>query len=131
MNKVKTILLRLFFYFIAIQILNLSIDFDYLRCSDSLSSQSDNYDDIDSYAEFIVETIAGNDHLISENDDDNGQAKNVVKITNIVLYAEQIAKLLPQVPQSADLKTFWTTGLDQRNKICKGYFSIVTPPPKA
>jgi|SRR5215831_5321786 len=131
MKKVKTILLRLFFYFIAIQILNLSIDFDYLRCSNSnWASQSDNYDDIDSYAEFIMEKIAGNDNLVSENDDDNGQAKNVVRVANIVLISDQFVKSLPQPPKS-DLKTFWTAGLDQRNKICKGYFSILIPPPKA
>ena len=59
LKKAKTILLKALFYVMAFQILNLSIDIDYIVYNTSNLSAAADYDDIDSFAELISEAIAG------------------------------------------------------------------------
>lgn len=130
MTKAKTILLRGFFYLMALQILNLSIDFDYIAFETAQHNLT-NYDDIDSFTEYIVESLVDNDNFTSEDDDDCGaaQEKGAEKSFNNFVYFEQPKKI--QLVSLIDNQSGWTAGLDQANKTCKGYFSIIAPPPKA
>ena len=131
MKKAKTILLKALFYITALQILNLSIDVDYVINNSPCPAVMADYDDVDSYAEYIIEKIVGNDNYMSENDDDSdsGQNKSSEKYDPGTLFFEQLTK--PQIVYSSYHFSFWTKGLDLANKTCKGYFDIISPPPKA
>jgi hypothetical protein len=127
LKNLKTILLRFLFYVIAFQILNQSIDLDHLGIYNSISLAD--YDDIDSITELIIETITGDDHYTSEQDDDNGndQDKGADKCISFPLFFEPIAiiSLPADVKQAANRPVF----IIRSTKTCKGYFSIFSPPP--
>ena len=116
----------------ALQILNLSIDTDYITNNYySTPPVSGDYDDIDCFSELIIETIVGDTNYTSEDDDDTGHPmdKGVEKTNVDFVYFEQFAK--PLVVYITKNTTSWVNGLDQANKTCKGYFKIICPPPKA
>jgi hypothetical protein len=128
MKRIKIILLRSFFYLIAFQILNISIDIDYL----STASGNTNFDDIDSFTEYLVEKIISDNHYTSEEDDDSGSPFNtgIEKYDNNNPFcAEEFAK--PNLYSLKQQTISWTAGLDRANRTCKGYFSIVSLPPEA
>jgi hypothetical protein len=119
------------FYLTALQILNLSIDVDYVINNSPCPAVMADYDDVDSYAEYIIEKIMGNDNYTSENDDDSdcAQNKSSEKYDPGTLCLEQFTK--PQLFIRKGQNLSWTRGLDLANKTCKGYFDIISPPPKA
>lgn len=128
MKRTKTILLKSFFYLIAFQILNISIDIDYL----SNASGKANFDDIDSFTEYLVEKITSDNHYTSEDDDDSGSPFNtgIEKYNNNNPFcAEEYAK--PHLYSLMQQNISWIAGLDMANRTCKGYFSIISPPPEA
>jgi hypothetical protein len=129
LKKAKIILLKGLFYLMALQILNLSIDIDYIAGNVSTSMAMGNYDDIDSITEYILEKVIGDNNYTSEDDDDEGdpQSKGFEKYDCGPLFFEP--SKVPTVA-TTNYTTTWTTGLDQANKTCKGYFNIVSPPPK-
>lgn len=130
MKKAKTILLKFLMFLMALQILNLSIDIDYIAYNSQLNVRAD-FDDIDSFTEYLIEKITGDDNYTSEKDNDDGgpQDKGLEKYFTVILYFEPAAKV------QADYNTYyasaWLRGLDQTNRTCKGYFNIISPPPKA
>lgn len=116
----------------SLQILNLSIDADYAVDRNLCPLPPAGCDDIDSFFEYILENILGDSNFFSENDDDdeNGpQNQGIEKYNVSVLYFEQLAQL--QLLHHPIADSSCTTGLDQANKISKGYFDPVSPPPKA
>jgi hypothetical protein len=123
--------MRLLFFMMAAQILNLSIDFDYLRCNRPCLSAATDFDDVDSISELVIEKIAGSTSYTSENDDDSGQDKGIERVNSIVLYVDPVLKtaiLLPKV--DSEHKTGWAARLDQPAP-CEGFFNIICPPPEA
>lgn len=129
MKKIKTILIRGIFYLMALQILNVSIDMDYIANVKPEITSSGNYDDIDSFLELLIEKALGDNNYTSEQDDDSGNAqeKGLEKYGSSPICFEQLTK--PQLAYSLTQQSSWTTGIDQANKVCKGYFNIVSPPP--
>jgi hypothetical protein len=115
----------------AFQILNLSIDIDYIVYNTSNLSIPVGYDDIDSFSELIVEMIACDSNYTSENDDDSGhpQDKGIEKYSIGVSYVEQF-KVVELSYSILDNNSSWTNGLDLSNKTCKGYYKIICPPPE-
>lgn len=113
----------------ALQMLNLSIDVDYVTHSSPSVVPPVDYDDIDSFTELIIESIVGDRNYTSEDDDDSGHAMNKgIEVYNFdYLNFEHFAK-----PQTSIIKNHisWIAGLDQANKTCKGFFEILSPPPK-
>ena len=109
--------------------LNLSIDVDYVTHDFHSSLPPVDYDDIDSFTELIIEAVAGNGSYTSENDDDDGHPidKGVEKYNIVILNFEQFAK-----PQVFTIKNdiSWTACADRAKKTCKGFFDILSPPPK-
>jgi hypothetical protein len=127
MKKTKIILLRSFFYLIAFQILNISIDIDYL----SNASGNINFDDIDSFTEYLVEKITNDNHYTSEDDDDSSSPFNtgIEKYNNNNPFcSEEFAK--PNLYFLMQQTISWTASLDMANRTCKGYFSIISLPPE-
>jgi hypothetical protein len=114
----------------AFQVLNLSIDIDYIVGTIPKLTALSNYDDIDSITEYVLEKVVGNSSYTSEEDDDDGgpQHKGFEKYDSEPLYFEHGTKI-PFIAKT-DYGSAWVTGLDQANKTCKGYFNIVSPPPK-
>ena len=131
MRKTKTIFTRFVFYIVALQILNLSIDGDHIASHGPRSASMSNFDDIDSFAEYILEKVVGDDHYTTEDDDDNGNPQNngIEKFASGPLYFEPYVKIL--FFENSDYLSSRITGLDQANKTCKGYFNTISPPPKA
>jgi hypothetical protein len=118
--------------FLALTILNQSIDYDYLRVGLVEHQTSSSFDDIDSFSEYFIEKITDNDSYTSENDDDSGSSQNKETSKNIV-FPDIITP-----PDKITIATFfidiyiqivWATGLDISDKISKGYFNISSPPP--
>ena len=110
--------------------LNLSICGDYTTTRDSVVRVNVHYDDINSFAEFVLEKIAGDRTSASENDedDDNPVENDLEKYETGPLYFEHIPH--HQVVYTINQGSAWATGIDMANKICKGHFSIISPPPK-
>lgn len=130
MNKIRSILLKSLFYFLALQILNLSIDVDYIVGSIPRLAAIVNYDDIDSITELVVEKMIGDNNYTSEEDDDAGnpQNKGFEKFDFEPFFVELHIKA--PVLVKIDANTLWTTGIDIANKTCKGYYNIASPPPE-
>lgn len=131
MKKVKNILFKGFFYLIALQILNLSVDVDYVVMNFHGVCRSAAFDDIDSLSEYLLEKIVGDNNYTAESDDDdegNAQNKGIEKYDPGPFYAEHLPKT--KLIYTVNDSSFWVTGLDLANKTCKGYFMIITPPPK-
>ena len=131
MKKAKIILLKGLFYVMAFQILNLSIDLDYIVNGNGRSAGIGSYDDIDSITEYILEKVIGDNNFTSEDDDDDGAAQNkgIEKYDTGPLFFEAPVKTALLLNSNNGIH--WISGLDQANKTCKGYFNIVFPPPKA
>jgi hypothetical protein len=132
LKRFKTILQKLLLCIIALQILNLSVDLDYIVTNNAGPAYLNNFDDIDSFTEYIVEKVIGDDHYTSENDDDDqggAQNKGIEKSDSGPLFFETENRA-SQVSGSKYAMS-WLAGLDQANKTCKGYFHIVSPPPEA
>jgi hypothetical protein len=130
LKKLNEILFRGLFFIVAIQVLNLSICGDYTTTRDSVVRVNVHYDDINSFAEFVLEKIAGDRTSASENDedDDNPVENDLEKYETGPLYFEHIPH--HQVVYTINQGSAWATGIDMANKICKGHFSIISPPPK-
>jgi hypothetical protein len=113
----------------AFQILNLSVDIDYIAGNVSTSKAMGNYDDIDSITEYVLEKVVGDNSYTTEEDDDEGdpQNKGFEKYDCGPLFFDP--GKVPTVT-TTNYTTSWATGLDQANKTCKGYFNIISPPPK-
>ena len=115
----------------AAQILNLSIDFDYLRSNRPCPGVTANFDDLDSISELVIEKIVGNNSYTSENDDDSGQDRGIERVYSIVLYVDPVLKTAIHAPKfDAEHKTGWGTRFDQPGP-CEGFFNIISPPPEA
>ena len=131
MKKAKTILVRGVFYLIALQILNTSIDIDYIAATGTgiLAPVPANFDDMDSFFEFLVEGVLDDDNYTSEDDDDRGDPheKGLEKYSSGPFCFEQYAK--PFIDYQLAQESTWSSGIDHANKVCKGYFSIFSPPP--
>lgn len=112
----------------SLQILNLSIDIDYAFFNGT-TQDCHNYDDLDSYSELIIEKIMHDDNYTSENDDDSGspQDSGIEKYSAQPLYFEQHTKAR-FLTSSLNTRT-WRSGLHQDNNICKGFFTVFSPPP--
>ncbi len=113
-----------------LSILNHSIDFDYLLVGTTSIANSVVYDDIDSFTEYFIEKILGDDNYTSEQDDDSGAPENKCfekDYTSMALYYNVI-KITPQVPIAIAIMT-WPKGLDLSNRTCKGFFNVFSPPP--
>ncbi|MBE7168979.1 MAG: hypothetical protein INR73_00215 [Williamsia sp.] len=131
LKNYKLTLLYGLFYLVALQILNLSVDIDYVISRSVCSTALVEYDDIDSFSEYILEKIAGDSNYTSEDDiddDESSRNKSIEKNNINPLYAEQFTR--PQLSYDAIHGSPWATGLDQANKICKGYFTMIFSPPK-
>jgi hypothetical protein len=120
-----------FFYLIALQILNLSIDTDYVAFIGGYTSDMTNVDDIDSYTELIIEKLKGDDNYTTETDDDSGnpQQKGVEKFLVKYISFDQITKQL-KLHLEKDAKSNWTSVLDLDQKVCRGFLNVLSPPPK-
>lgn len=119
---------RLLFILVAFSLLNQSIDFDHLAVAGS--EDNPNYDDVDSIFELVVENITGDDHFTSENDGDSSDPmnKSVDKSAySFVYYSEPVRKITLQQGDRHDTIDFYH--LNATGKTCKGFFSIVVPPP--
>ena len=129
MARAKTILTKILLCVLAFQILNTSIDSDY-ALSD-LRKISANFDDVDSYTELIVETIVGDENFTTENDNDSGDSDNKTpaKSVKTTLYSQSKEKIT--FDKLVFTEAQWETGLDQANRLCQGYLTNTTPPPKA
>lgn len=114
----------------ALQILNLSIDIDYIIATIPKLTTQGNYDDIDSITEYVVEKVVGDINYTSEEDDDDGEPQNkgFEKYDYEPICFEPVTRVF--YVDKTEYATTWATGLDQANKTCKGYFNIVSPPPK-
>jgi len=130
LKKLNEILLRGLFFIVAIQVLNLSICVDYAITKGSDVQVNIHFDDINSFAEFVPEKIAGDRASAPENDedDDNPVENDLEKYETGPLYFEHIPH--HQVVYTISQGSTWATGIDMANKICKGHFSIISPPPK-
>lgn len=130
-KTLKNILLQGIFYVLALQILNLSVDIDYVVSKGLSSPNLVNYDDIDSFSEYVLEKIMGDNNFTSENDDDDdgsSRSKGIERYDASTLYYEQFAR--PQLCYTAIHGSSLTYCPDRANKDCKGYISIVSPPPR-
>lgn len=118
-------------FLLAFSILNQSIDFDYMTFGYGANQASANYDDVDTILELVVEKLAGDTDFTTESNDDSGMAqqKGLEKYSNSFQYFEAVKKLKIEPKQKFSFK--WFAGLDQSNKICKGFTEIISPPPKA
>ncbi len=116
-------------FILAFSILNQSVDFDYATFGFGFNQKTADYDDIDSILELLVEKIAGDADFTDESNDDSGMAQHTsLEKSTPSQYFEQVKKL-DTAPQ---LKFYyaWHPGIDQTNKICKGFIKIISPPPK-
>jgi len=118
-------------FLLAFSILNQSIDFDYLTFGFGANQATANYDDVDTILELVVEKLAGDNDFTNESNDDSGMAqqKGLEKHTTSFQYFETVKKIKVEPKQKFSFK--WFSGLDQSNKICKGFTEIISPPPKA
>lgn len=121
---------KIVLFVLAFSIINQSIDFDYLTFGFGSNQQASNYDDIDSILELVVEQIAGDTHYTDESNDDSGMAhhKGAEKHNTSFQYVEQVKKITTE-PQLEYFEP-WSPGIDRSNKICKGFITILSPPPK-
>jgi hypothetical protein len=116
---------------LALQILNLSIDTDYITGNSPQLAGAACYDDIDSITEYMLEKILGDSGFTSEIDDDGGEPQNkgFEKSDSGPLFFE------PDVKAPVTFRKQYIacriTGVDHAHKTSKGYFYIVSPPPKA
>jgi hypothetical protein len=130
LKNTRTIFIKALFYVMALQILNQSIDFDYILHK-SEKAVLVNYDDIDSFTEYLVETIVDDNDYTSEQDDDEGSNKNKAaeKAGPDVVYFEAFRK--PQLVFSPLAISSQPFDLIIDNKPCKGHFAIYAPPPES
>jgi hypothetical protein len=73
--KAKYYLSRFVILLLAVRILDVSIDIDFATASSPISIV-ENYDDVDSISEFILEKIFDNDHLVAESNNDDHRHDN-------------------------------------------------------
>ena len=118
-------------FLLAFSILNQSIDFDYMTFGFGSNQATANYDDVDTILELVVEKLAGDSDFTNESNDDSGMAqqKGLEKYSSAFQYFEVVKKLKTEPNLKFSFK--WFPGLDQSNKICKGFSEIISPPPKA
>lgn len=123
---------RFLVIFLALIMLNQSIDYDYLHFDVPEQLSASSFDDIDCFTEFFLEKFMGNDNYTSEEDDDSGNPQNkeiykVFSIQDVLLPPEKICyPLLHFIDKGA---ITWASGLDLANKTSKGYFNVSSPPP--
>lgn len=123
---IKTILVKIIVSLIALQVINLSIDFDYLAGN---TCKRPGFDDTDSITEYLIEKIAGNNYIIDNDDDEDGSAqeKGSEKTGNDdQWYFEHTDTNLCFVIGN---NTHDTGMLRLANKPCRGHFYIEAPPP--
>ena len=120
---------RIVVFVLALSILNQSIDFDYVSFGHGANQQASEYDDLDSILELVLEQITGDNIFTQDNNDDSGMAhhKGVEKVSSIV-YCDQVKKI--SLTTTTCISPSWMAGIDQSNKICKGYSEIIAPPPR-
>lgn len=117
---------RILHLLLIFSLLNQSVDFDHAVAF--VEVKATGYDDIDSVWELVVEQIAGDDKLVSENDDDPSAArdKDIIKDNPGLKYYPEVSNMFPAI-MSIQLKE--TILLPADNIICKGYLFIISPPP--
>lgn len=123
---------RLLVIFLALTILNQSIDYDYLNFDAPMQNIMTSFDDIDCISEFVIEKIMNNDSYTSEEDDDSGNPQNkegfkIFSFQDILPPPEKISCI--SFPIHDIITKTWSTSLDLANKTSKGYFNISSPPP--
>jgi hypothetical protein len=128
LKKVKHILLRTILYLTAFQVLNLSIDSDYI-ITQGFSIVSSDFDDIDSFGEYVLEKVLGDNQYTSEDNDDTGSPFNKAldEFGSGLLYYE--SHIIPKPLPNSTGSSSWFAGLDLANRTCGGYRDIITPPP--
>lgn len=121
---------KIIVFLLAFSILNQSIDFDYTTFGFGSNQKTANYDDVDTIVELVIEQIAGDSNFTNENNDDSGMAqqKGLEKHSTSFQYCEILKKI--KVEPGNSFANSWITGIDQSNKICKGFIEIISPPPK-
>jgi hypothetical protein len=129
MKKLKLILLRGTFYVLSLQMLNVSIDVDYIFHQSSSSIRTD-IDDLDSYTELLSEQIAGDENYTSEQDDDAGdsQDQHLLKFNIELLFFSSNVNTCFHIIKLAGSTSLHCFG--RNKKICEGYFLLIAPPPK-
>jgi hypothetical protein len=129
LKRIRSILLKGLFYFMALQTLNLSVDIDYIVGSLPRLAAMVNYDDIDSITELVVENVIGDVNYTSEEDDDGGaQNKGSEKIDYELYFFDPPVKA-PVIVKAVG-NNGWVRGMDIANRTCKGYYNITSPPPE-
>jgi hypothetical protein len=114
-----------------LSIFNQSIDFDYLTPASVRLAQNSSYDDIDSIAEYLVESFMDNDHYTSENDDDSGNPinKHTSKTANPLVWFYVAEKKALTYSKTAVIMIASVSHMENIHRTCKGFFNIVSPPP--
>lgn len=128
MSQFKTILCRVVLYLATFQVLNISIDIDYVVQGMSMANIG-SYDDIDSFTELLVEQFAGDDHLFEETDFEHG---NPFDTENARFETDQWdgpTRLMPKQAALVPVSSTWPTGMQLQHITCRGYQDIITPPP--
>ena len=118
---------RLIFILLAFILLNKSVDIDNLVLHSTHSTKMDDFDDIDSLVEFVIETIAGDNHFLSEDpgDDNNTEQHDSDNFVEIWVCASMKQETLLPFPATTGHFSFPLI----TNTICSGFYGIVSPPP--
>ncbi|MDF2189914.1 hypothetical protein [Paraflavitalea sp. CAU 1676] len=122
---------RFILILVAFSVLNQSIDLDYLTTSFNIGTAKavQDYDDFDSITEYVIEHILDdNDYIPDDDDDSDGmpQNKGLEKSAFKPLVFQPAPKV--SVPPSGT-NTSASMAWMQLSPTCKGFFTILTPPP--
>ncbi len=109
-----------------LSILDQSVDFDYL----TYGTASYGYDDLDSYSEYIIEKIVGNDSFITENDDDSPVNKSSGKIFPVLYFSHIHFRPYARVRKAPRRQEPIVFGHYAIPMPCSGYLQIFSPPPE-
>ncbi|WP_276482433.1 hypothetical protein [Paraflavitalea pollutisoli] len=128
LNRFKTIFFRVILYLSAFQVLNVSIDVDYV-VQGFRTANVEGFDDIDSFTELLVEQFSGDDNLFEDTGYDHD---NPFDTENTRLESDQLGRPTPivhkQLPPELVSST-WPCGMQSAHITCIGYRAIITPPP--
>lgn len=115
---------RLLIFFVAISILNQSIDIDY--CITGSVARS-SYDDIDSVYELLIENLTDDRDFTGEEDNDCADPKNshVQKDISSLFFFQELKNTTQETPENttAIIRAFISC------MISKGHILVVSPPP--
>lgn len=128
-RKLKYIFSRLIVLYVALHVLNISVDVDHLTYTTNCTGFVF-LDDIDSLAELLIESITGDSKYITDHNDDNpgASSKAAHKVAGyIVLIAKRVSYDIPvyrECIESVEPEVF-NTHFAQED-----FSFLVAPPPK-